>query len=162
MSSGKAWWGFDVDKTIAVDHGGTRGGVIGEPIKPLIRRMKYYLRTGRKVAIVTARVHPSEPDAAEQYATVRSFLKRNFTPAEGDAIDIRSDKDRHMIELFDDRAAQVIPNKGILVREELRRAVAALAKIAYSFPGPTPQGVMAAEAFCSLDPWSRDLANTVK
>ena len=40
---------------------------------------------------------------------------------------------------------------------ELRRAVEALGKIAYSHHEPTAQGLIAAEAFCALDPWSRDL-----
>lgn len=158
MSSGKAWWGFDIDKTIAVDEGGTRGGVIGAPIKSLIRRMKYYIRTGRKVNIVTARVHPSEPDAAMQHAVVRQFLGENFTPMEALLIDIRCDKDRSMIELFDDRVAQVIPNKGILVREELRRAVEALQEIATGSHDAYKATQIARDAIHAFDQWSIDLA----
>jgi hypothetical protein len=153
--SAKAWWGFDIDKTTFVDEGNTRGGVIGAPIMPLIRRIKYYLRDNRKVCIVTARVHPSEPDAAMQTLLVRRTLVDVFGEDHA-KIDIRCDKDRHMIALFDDRAEQVIPNKGILIREELRRAVAALMVIAQGDGGAGH----AAAALMSLDQWSRDLVHT--
>jgi hypothetical protein len=158
----KAWWGFDVDKTIAVDEGKVRGGVIGAPIKPLIRRMKHYLRQGRNVAIVTARIHPDNADAILQRALVRQFLIDNLGVEDAIKVALRYDKDRHMIVLFDDRVEQVIPNKGILVKEELRRAVEALRDIAGSVRGE-PYGRHAAlaarEALDSLDAWSLALAS---
>lgn len=161
MSSGKAWWGFDIDKTAFTDEGGTRGGVIGEPIMPIIRRIKWFLRVGRKVSIVTARVHPSESDRDEQIMTVRGALVKALGQDRANMIDIRSDKDRHMIDLYDDRAKQVIPNKGILVQNELRRAIQALQKIAY---GDTLSGqdvLVAQDALSSLDEWSKNLVNTL-
>ena len=153
----KAWWGFDIDKTAFVDNGGTRGGVIGEPIMPIIRRIKWYLRAGRKVSIVTARVHPSEPDKVLQEATIRQALNEVLGPERACQIDSRSDKDRHMIALFDDRAEQVIPNKGTLVREELRRTVEALQRIA-AYGDSTY--LIAQEALDSLDEWSKNLVRT--
>src|SRR5271166_2065278 len=110
--SSKTWCGFDLDATLAFYE--TWGdGSIGAPIPPMIRRMKHYLRAGRKVAVVTARVHPSEPDATGQYLMIRAFLKQALgSIALAEAVDIRADKDRHMISLFDDRAEQVIPNTG--------------------------------------------------
>jgi hypothetical protein len=150
----KGWFGFDLDSTIAFYE--TWGdGSIGAPIRPMIRRMKHYLRTGRKIAIVTARVHPSKSlEALEQRHKVRDFLNAQFGKDASDTIDIRCDKDPHMIALFDDRAEQVIPNKGILVREELRRAVEALERIAQS---GLHSAFVAQEALDSLDQWSRDL-----
>jgi hypothetical protein len=158
--SAKAWWGFDVDKTAFVDEGGTRGGVIGAPIMPIIRRIKYYLRVGRKVNIVSARVHPSEPDKSEQEQVIKQALCDVLGTERANQIGIRSDKDRHMISLVDDRVEQVIPNKGILVREELRRAVAALQKIAYGDTLPGQDVLVAQDALSSLDQWSRDLVRT--
>lgn len=152
--STKGWFGFDLDKTIAVDEGGTRGGVIGDPIKPLIRRMKYYLRTGRKVCIVSARVHPSEIDCEPQRILIRNFLIQHIGEFYARQVDIRSDKDRHMIALFDDRAMQVIPNKGVVVKEELRRAVEALQTIA---SGDRAPWLVAQQALSRLDSWSLDL-----
>lgn len=155
--SQKAWWGFDIDKTAFVDEGGTRGGVIGAPIMPIIRRIKYYLRVGRKVNIVSARVHPSEPDKAEQERTIQQALCDVLGTERANQIGIRSDKDRHMIALFDDRAEQVIPNKGILVREELRRAVSALNLIA---AGGLHPDLIAQHTLSILNPWSRELVRT--
>jgi hypothetical protein len=155
--SNKAWWGFDIDKTTFVDEGGgTRGGMIGAPIMPMIRRIKHFLRTGRKVNIVTARVHWSEPDHVAQMNTVRQALNAVFGKNLANRIDIRSDKDRHMIDLYDDRAKQVIPNKGILVQNELRRTVEALYKIAEY---DSQEGLVAAQTLQSLDHWSRDLVD---
>jgi hypothetical protein len=155
--SNNAWFGFDIDKTIAVDEGKIRGAYIGAPIKPLIRRMKYYLRQGRNVAVVTARVHPSHSDGPEQAAMIRTFLVKALGADGAAKVAIRCDKDRHMIVLYDDRVEQVIPNKGILVKEELRRAVIALKQIAGSARGE-PYGTHAAlaarEALDSLDEWS--------
>jgi hypothetical protein len=65
-----------------------------------------------------------------------------------------------MIALFDDRAEQVIPNKGILVREELRRAVEALQRIAAS-PADSASHLIAQETLGNLDQWSKDLASTL-
>ena len=87
--STKAWFGFDIDKTAFTDEGGTRGGVIGEPIMPIIRRIKWFLRVGRKVSIVTARVHPSEPHKVEQEQTVRGALVAALGQDRADMIDIR-------------------------------------------------------------------------
>lgn len=149
--SSKAWWGFDLDATIAFYE--TWGdGSIGAHIVPMIRRMKHYIRTGRKVSIVSARVHRSEPDWQAQEELIRQFLDQALSIAMANTVDIRCDKDRHMIALYDDRAEQVIPNKGILVREELRRAVTALSHIAVR------GDKRAIDAIKSLDPWSRALS----
>jgi hypothetical protein len=154
--SAKAWWGFDIDKTAFVDEGGTRGGVIGEPIQGIIRRIKYFLRTGRNVCIVTARVHPSEPDAAAQRLLIQDTLDATLGKEMAIRIPIRCDKDRHMIDLYDDRAKQVIPNRGVLVQNELRRAVEGLMVIAR---GDGDAG-HAAAVLMNLEQWSRDLVNT--
>lgn len=155
--SSQGWWGFDLDATIAFYE--TYGdGSIGAPITPMIRRIKHYLKQGRRVAIVTARVHPTSPDAGGENLKIRAFLERALgSMALAEAIDIRADKDLHMIKLFDDRAEQVIPNKGILVREELRRAIRALREIEIN---PEHASLRAAQALSKLDEWSLKLADT--
>ena len=153
--SSKAWWGFDLETIAFYETWGD--GSIGAPIKPMIRRMKHYIRTGRKVAIVTARVHPSKGlEATEHLHKVRDFLDAQFGKDASDTIEIRCDKDMHLIALFDDRAEQVIPNRGILVREELRRAVVALQAIAAS-PADSASHLIAQETLGNLDQWSRNL-----
>lgn len=154
--SGKAWWGFDLDATIAFYETWGDGG-IGAPIRPMIRRMKHYLRTGRKIAIVTARVHPSKGlEAPAHRHKVRDFLDAQFGKDASDTIDIRCDKDMHMIALFDDRAEQVIPNKGILVREELRRAIETLQLIVRTSMDVSTR-LAAVHGLQSLDKWSLNL-----
>jgi hypothetical protein len=158
----RAWFGFDLDGTLA-HYEGWGDGSIGAPIKPLIRRMKHYLNQGRRVAVVTARVHPTQADPGGESLKIRAFLEQALGSMRlAERVEIRFDKDRHMIALFDDRAEQVIPNKGILVKEELRRAVIALKQIAGSARGE-PYGTHAAlaarEALDSLDEWSLALAS---
>ena len=156
--SSNGWIGVDLDGTLAHYESFGDGG-IGAPIKPMIRRIKHYLKKGRDVRILTARVAEggeNSSDGLAQLVLIARFCIEQF----GQALPITCSKDRHMYMLIDDRAMQVIPNKGILVREELRRAATALAKIAYSETDPAKAGLIAAEAFCALDPWSRELVRT--
>jgi hypothetical protein len=152
----KGWWGFDLDATIAF-YDTWRDGAIGSPVKPMIRRMHHYLKQGRPIRIVTARVSP-ERGASEvllEESRIRRFLVEQFGDA-GLTIPITNAKDSQMIAFFDDRAEQVIPNKGILVREELRRAVEALQQIAMMSPD-TRTSLYAQQALENLDAWSLNL-----
>ena len=151
--STKGWFGFDLDGTVAF-YESYGDGSIGAPIKPMIRRIRHYLKQGRIVKFVTARVHPSHGlEAVTERQKIEAFCQEQF----GQVLPVLCEKDMHMIALFDDRAKQVIPNKGILVQNELRRAVMALQKIAY---GDTMSGqdvLVAQDALSSLDEWSRNL-----
>jgi hypothetical protein len=167
--SSNGWIGVDLDGTLAHYESFGDGG-IGAPIKPMVRRIKHYLKQGKDVRILTARAATFDDnkragglqiwfDFAEflkQKARIDRFCTEQF----GQVLRITASKDYHMYMLLDDRAMQVIPNKGILVLEELRRAATALAKIAYSETDPAKAGLIAAEAFCALDPWSRELVRT--
>ena len=66
------WWGFDLDGTLA-QYDGWGDGSIGAPITPMIRRIKHYLKQGRPVKIVTARVYYDDaghaPGGKEEYVT---------------------------------------------------------------------------------------------
>ena len=153
--STKGWFGFDLDGTTAF-YESYGDGSIGAPIKPMIRRIRHYLKQGRIVKFVTARVHPSHGlEAVTERQKIEAFCQEQF----GQVLPVLCEKDMHMIALFDDRAEQVIPNKGILVREELRRAVTALRNIAYFCP-PQNASLVAEQTLSSLDQWSRDLVRT--
>lgn len=157
IMSTKGWFGFDLDGTVAF-YESYGDGSIGAPIKPMIRRIKHYLKQGRIVKFVTARVAPEHGEfaAMKEELRIRRFLVEQFGEY-GYTISITNAKDMHMIALFDDRAEQVIPNRGILVREELRRAVEALQKIA-SIDGSVDDAMkIAFETLASLDQWSIDL-----
>ena len=132
------WIGVDLDCTLAHYDGFKGAAHIGEPIMRTIRRIKYFLRKGRKVKIFTARVFvpkASVEDANFQIAAIeseqaRKAIARFCKEHVGQELEVTNEKDYGMVTLYDDRAEQVIPNTGKLVRHELRMAVEALQKIA--------------------------------
>lgn len=109
------WIGVDLDGTLAKYSGYQGPNHIGEPIPLMVSRVKHWLREGREVRIVTARVHvTNQGDDMEQLAVqnnrmiIDEFCKENF----GRTLPIQSNKDYRMLELWDDRAVQVEPNTG--------------------------------------------------
>lgn len=155
--SAKGWWGFDVDATIAFYEHWT-DGTLGAPITPMIRRMKHYLKQGRPIRIVTARVAPEHGESfvLKEKERIYEFLVAQLGEI-GFTIPITNAKDMHMVVLFDDRVEQVIPNTGILVREELRRTVEALQQVAMMSPD-TRTSLYAQQALETLNAWSIALA----
>ena len=102
---------------------------------------------------MTARVATfDDAELLKQTARIDRFCTEQF----GQVLRITASKDYHMYMLLDDRAMQVIPNKGILVREELRRAVRSLRDIEVD---PTDAYLKAAAALSKLDEWSLKLAS---
>lgn len=105
------WIGVDLDGTLAEWHGWkVSGGRIGPPISKMVERVKRWLAEGRDVRIFTARVG-STHDAAEvtlERHKVGNWCLENI----GTVLAITCVKDAHMIELWDDRAVQVIKNTG--------------------------------------------------
>ncbi len=102
------WYGFDLDGTLAyydywrgVDH-------IGEPIMPMIVRLKQYLNDGYQCKIFTARVAGENPDHVR--AVINAWLMSHI----GQTLEITNIKDMKMIGLFDDRAIRVITNTGLI------------------------------------------------
>lgn len=97
--------------TIAVDLDGTlakydywRGaGHIGEPIPEMANRVKDWLNKGVKVVIFTARA--STPEAIP---FINEWTKKHF----GVVIPVTNQKTFDIVEMWDDRAVQVIPNTG--------------------------------------------------
>ena len=148
--SRKGWIGVDLDGTLAY-YESFGDGSIGAPIKPMIRRIKHYLKQGKDIRILTARVGNDFGDGLA-ILLIQRWCKEHL----GKILPITCSKDYHMYMLLDDRSVQVIPNKGILVREELRRAVAALRDIESD---PTDAYLKAAAALSKLDEWSLKLAN---
>ena len=135
VKPGKGWIGVDLDGTLAyydhwrgVDH-------IGEPIPLMAARVKRWLAEGKDVRIFTARVDGGavaigmgEP-AGELYQDVpmvASYIQQWCVKHFGQALPITCRKDFGMIELWDDRAVQVIPNTGRTIADELASERAAL------------------------------------
>lgn len=107
------WYGFDLDGTIADNSLHSFGmGCIGSPIKPMIRLMKRLHKSGCKVKIVTARLNDVGKTRASQLRLKRHiwlWCDRNL----GFRPEITDCKDGLMECLYDDRARQVIRNRGV-------------------------------------------------
>jgi hypothetical protein len=103
------WIGVDLDGTLA-EYDRWRGPEhIGEPIAPMLKRVQEWMLEGRTVKLFTARVSGTPKDAAVALEFIRRWLNQHGLGA----IDVTNVKDYGMIELWDDRAVQVIPNTGL-------------------------------------------------
>ncbi len=101
------WIGVDLDGTLA-HYEGWNDGKIGEPIPAMMERVKKWVQREVEVRIFTARA--SDPTLVKQ---VEAWLCDQGLPA----LQVTNVKDFEMIELWDDRAIQVIPNTGIALRD---------------------------------------------
>ena len=150
---GKGWYGFGLDGTLSkydkwegIDH-------IGEPVKPMVDLIKRMHDDGKVVKIVTARVaprrledgtigeqftwltrEPSSDPAAKYTATqyIQDWCEE--TAQLGFIPEIVYQKDHLMLELYDDRVKQVVPNEGLLV-EDLYMELGKKAKKMYADNG---------------------------
>jgi hypothetical protein len=77
---------------------------IGPPVPLMLRRVKAWVQKGVHVKIVTARAGSPEGITATQ-----AWLQAQGLPA----LEVTDRKDFGMIELWDDRAIQVVQNTGI-------------------------------------------------
>ena len=101
------WIGVDLDGTLA-EYDRWRGpDHIGNPIPAMVARVKDWLRTGHEVRIFTARVW-NEPEDHPVTNQIQHWCLRHI----GAMLPVTCMKDYGMIELWDDRAVQVIPNTG--------------------------------------------------
>lgn len=109
------------DKWVSCEH-------IGEPIQPMIDRVKMWLKQGRDVQIFTARAYPIGIDmvltgmskqaydtriieASRAVKAIQDWSVQKF----GRALPVVCWKDYHAVEVWDDRAVQLIPNEGLRV-----------------------------------------------
>lgn len=104
----RGWIGVDLDGTLA--HYDTWRGIehIGFAIPAMRRRVFEWLAEGREVRIFTARVAGPPEAAALAREHITSWLLSVGLPS----LAITNIKDFDMVELWDDRAVQVVPNTG--------------------------------------------------
>lgn len=108
----QGWIGVDLDGTLA-HYSGWRGvNHIGDPIPLMVERIKAWLSDGKTVKIFTARVG-GPGDVHEQRVLIQDWLEAVGLPR----LEVTATKDYSMVELWDDRAVQVIPNTGLSIRE---------------------------------------------
>jgi hypothetical protein len=78
---------------------------IGRPIPAMVERVKRWLAEGVDVRIFTARAAGRHPDQLRAiYVWCISYI--------GVHLPVTNCKDLNMVELWDDRAVQVVPNTG--------------------------------------------------
>jgi hypothetical protein len=127
----KDWIGVDLDGTAAFYDKWTAWNDIGPPIPKMIDRIKDWLRAGITVKICTARVGFDE-DVCK--ITGEAFTKAQMTGAIQDwtekhigvRLPVTATKDFAMIELWDDRAIQVVANTGLTIADEYEAELEAL------------------------------------
>lgn len=105
MAHTKGWIGVDLDGTLA-HYASWDGGKVGPPIPLMVERVKRWLAANIDVRIVTARVAGADADSQ------RTIIQDWTTLHIGRPLPVTCSKDFAMIELWDDRAVQVIPNTG--------------------------------------------------
>ena len=103
----ESWIGVDLDGVLAVISGAYDPKVIGEPVKPMLDKVKRWIKDGKKVKILTARATDKKAIPA-----IRKWLTANGLPN----LEITNKKDHDMTALYDDKAIQVKKNKGDYVR----------------------------------------------
>lgn len=101
----KSWIGVDLDGTLAhYDH--YRGDeYIGEPITPMVDRVKQFIKEGKDVRLFTAR---------QPHPAIRRWMTKHL----GVILPITNVKDQYMQALYDDRAIGVERNTGELYSTE--------------------------------------------
>lgn len=101
--SNRPWIGVDLDGTLAEDGPWVDANHIGQPVEPMMNRVKEWIARGITVKIVTARA-----GVPNGIPPVKAWLEKQGLPD----LEVTNQKDFNMIELWDDRAVQVIPNTG--------------------------------------------------
>ena len=99
------WIGVDLDGTLA-QYDKYDGTNIGEPIEPMLTRIKLWLAEGAKVKIFTARV--SHDEDGEHRRAIDKWCDKHI----GQKLETTCTKDFGMVELWDDRAVAVEKNTG--------------------------------------------------
>ena len=112
------WIGVDFDSTLAKYTKWKGHAHTGEPVPEMVTRVKGWLDEGKKVKILTARVATNQDkkdrDAAEK--AIKGWCKEHL----GQELEVTSEKDMFMTELWDDRAIQVKPNEGVPIGERVK------------------------------------------
>jgi hypothetical protein len=118
--SQREWIGVDLDGTLARYDKWVHHTHIGEPITPMVERVKGWLEEGKNVKIFTARMdgfNIANPNASpsQQISEVRAAIEKWCLEHIGSILPITNSKDYWMTELWDDHCVQVESNTGRLV-----------------------------------------------
>ena len=100
------WIGVDLDGTLAHYTGWKGMEHIGDPVPPMVERVRKWIAEGVTVKIFTARAC-----VPEQIHFVHEWLEKHGLPH----LEVTNVKDFAMVELWDDKCIQVEPNTGRVV-----------------------------------------------
>jgi len=104
------WIGVDLDGTLATYDGWNGPEHIGEPVAPMVERVKRWLAEGYEVRIFTARVSGDRQGMSPNLTmrVIEIWCQTHI----GQVLPITCVKDFGMIELWDDRSVAVEANTG--------------------------------------------------
>ena len=115
MSKGN-YIAVDLDRTLAYYKSGffkTYGPLhIGEPIEPMVNRVKQWLAEGKTVKILTARIKPFPYSLLPSERKIRKVIREWSKKHIGQELEITCVKCYKMLELWDDKAVSVQANTG--------------------------------------------------
>lgn len=103
------WIGVDLDGTWAYYDGWKGFHHIGDPLPLMTARVVRWLEDGKKVKVFTARA--TTPEAIP-------YIQAWTQQVVGRVLEVTATKDLACLELWDDRAVQMIPNTGRSLAEE--------------------------------------------
>lgn len=122
----RPWIGVDLDGTLAEYNGWVGPDHIGKPIKFMIEKLKHRMNIGDvEIKIFTARVAETSlrndnnglVDDKEFAEKQRNLIKAWCKEHIGEELEITATKDFACVQIWDDRAKQVIKNKGVFLEE---------------------------------------------
>lgn len=129
MAEVQGWIGVDFDGTLALENF-KEFPVPGLPVERMAQRVRVWHGAGREVRIVTARVGACTPDdimaIGGKFAIMgvedwidfqRALIEEWCLTHLGFRLEVTCAKDFQMLELWDDRCVQVLPNTGISMAE---------------------------------------------
>ena len=128
----RGWIGVDLDGTLAYyDH--WRGAEhVGPPVPFMLERVRNWLAEGREVRIFTARVAEEDHQGLNYFhgsgvvSPVVLAIWRWCDEVGLPQLPVTCRKDYAMVELWDDRCVQVVPNTGRSLAEEYVAEMTAL------------------------------------
>ncbi len=103
--SASGWIGVDFDGTLAEYEGWKGDFTFGRPIPKMVERVRKWCGEGITVKIFTARAYGNEPEIIK---AIQDWCEEHI----GWRLEVTNVKDYSMIELWDDRAIQVVHNTG--------------------------------------------------
>lgn len=98
------WIGVDLDGTLAHYGGWSAPDHIGEPVMPMVERVREWLNAGIEVRIFTARAWRADP---EDITAIQDWTEKHV----GHRLAVTCEKDYGMIELWDSRAVPMTIRK---------------------------------------------------